>query len=113
MGFGAPGLRQSRDALLVVLCLVAAGYCFGASGVALGVLWWRARAAALPCQAAQADMLDPDQLLDSPTLKLVHLTPWRALFVDDQLGRHEIFVDEVTAPVWARLRRRAIALEQR
>ena len=91
-----------------MLGLVAAGYWFGASGVALGVLWWRARAAR-PAPAVTAP--EVDELLDSPTLKAVHLTPWRARFIDRRFGDHEVFIDEVSPRSWARLRRRVIALQ--
>ncbi len=103
--FSGPILRRGRNALLLVLGLVAGAYWFGASGVALGLLWWRARSS----QASPVPPVpDPEALLASPTLRAVHLTPWRALFVDGESGWQEIFADELTPHAWARLRRLAL-----
>ncbi|MEM8768113.1 MAG: hypothetical protein AAGE43_11750 [Pseudomonadota bacterium] len=119
---GKPVLRRSRNALLLILGLVAGAYGFGSSGVALGVLWWRARAGTEVGSKAgteagteaggQTSFLPapvPEVWLRSATLRSVHLTPWRALFVDRELGRLEIFADELTPGAWARLRRQVLS----
>ena len=108
--FSRPVLRRGRDGLLLWLGLVAGAYWFGASGAALGLLWWRARTAS---RAAHRSPPDPEALLASDSLRSVYLTPWRALFVDRQAGWQEVFVDELSPAAWARLRRQVLALPQR
>ncbi len=109
-----PWRRRARDGVLLGLALIGAGFWFGASGVALGVLWWRAhsagRARLRAGPGSHAPLLNVEPLLHSPTLVAVHLTPWRALFVDRHHGRVELFVDELPPALWARLRRQAFEL---
>jgi hypothetical protein len=82
---------------------VCAWYWFGASGLALLLLWRLARR-----ERSGPTDLDWRMLVESDELRFAHLTPWRVLLVGRGWRRCEIFRDELNDEDWARLRRLCI-----